>query len=170
MPGSDEDKRLAATTTVSLSSLLITVSLGVIAAQAVIVTFVLDKRHDLVLFTFFSGLGLLSSVISIIFGGRGIAELLKRGFDGDWVCKTDTGHFNRQAITVLVGLIAVAISVFCGDSKSEKYEVAAEASSLQAELRDSQQKLEDLKVRLENLSEKIKNLTPFPAEKKTNRK
>lgn len=88
MPGTVEDKRAASNITATLSSYLITAALGVIAAEAAIVTFIFDKRQHLAWFFLLSVLGLASSVASIYFGGKGIFKLTKQGFDGDWVIKT----------------------------------------------------------------------------------
>lgn len=88
MPGTVEDKRAASNITATLSSYLMTAALGVIAAEAAIVTFIFDKRQHLAWFFLLSVLGLASSVASIYFGGKGIFKLTKQGFDGDWVIKT----------------------------------------------------------------------------------
>jgi len=119
MPGTIDDKRTASNITATLSSYLITAALGVIAAEAVIVTFVLDKREHLAWFYLLSASGVALSVASIYFGGKGIFNLTKRGFDGDWIIKTDRGHFNRQAWSALVGVLVVAGSAFCGNPKPD---------------------------------------------------
>jgi hypothetical protein len=160
MPGAIEDKRIAANTTVSLSSFLITVSLGIVAAEAVIVTFVLDKRQNLLWFSVSAGIGFIAVVASIYFGGLGITELLRKGFNGDWVWKTEAGYFNKQAILILIGIIGVAVSVFCGEPKMEKPVLTPEFYALQAELRGVERKLDDLTAKYELLSAPGKAKTP----------
>jgi len=165
MPGTIEDRRLAVSTTVSLSSFLITSSLGVIAAEAVLVTFVLDKRAHLLWFGITAGIGFIASVLSIYFGGMGITDLLKKGFDGDWVWKTQKGYFDKQALCLFAGLAIVGLSVFCGEPKTEKPVLPAEFFALQTDLRNVQHNLDDLKAKYEALSAQVKTNTAGPAKK-----
>ena len=83
MPGS-EDERSAANIYASLSSYVMTASLGVIAAQAAMATFVLDKREHLMWFYLWMIFGLLASVSSIVMGGKGVATVASAGFRGSW--------------------------------------------------------------------------------------
>jgi len=144
MPGTIDDRRAASNITASLSSYLITVALGVIAAEVVIVTFVFDKRENLFWFVLFSGLGLAASTLSIYFGGKGIGQLIRRGFDGDWIFRTDGGQFNAQAILALAGLLLVAVSVFCGSPKAEKPTSTPNTQALSDGMRDLQKRINDL--------------------------
>ena len=95
-----DDERAAASIYTSLSSYVITASLGVIAAQAALATFVLDKRDHLLWFYIWMISGLVASVLSIVLGGRGIADIASDGFDGEWTLKPKGGDlFNYQAIS-----------------------------------------------------------------------
>jgi hypothetical protein len=159
MPGTIDDRRAASNITASLSSYLITVALGVIAAEVVIVTFVFDKRENLFWFVFFSGLGLASSTLSIYFGGRGIGQLIKRGFDGDWIFKTQGGQFNAQAILALGSLLLVAVSVFCGSPKAEKPTPTPNTQALNDGMRDLQKRVNDLESNDRAISAKVDALS-----------
>ena len=112
-----EDTRAAASLVASLSSYVITATLAVLGAEAVIVTFVFDKRTDLTGFYVFSGIAVVSLVASIVLGCAGVYEIASRGRTGEWVIKTRRGKFNAQAVLALVGLIAVVISAFLGTPK-----------------------------------------------------
>lgn len=155
MPGAIDDRRAASNITASLSSYLITVALGVIAAEVVIVTFVFDKRENLFWFDLFSGAGLVASTLSIYFGGRGIGELIRRGFDGDWILKTQGGHFNTQACLALAGLVLVAVSVFCGSPKPEKPISAPDTQMLSDGIHDLQKRMGDLESKDNVTSNKV---------------
>jgi len=150
MPGTIDDKRAASNITATLSSYLMTAALGVIAAEAVIVTFVFDKRDHLTWFYLCSVFGLASSVASIYFGGKGIFNLTKLGFDGDWAIKTNAGHFNLQSWLALVGVVLVAISAFCGHSKPEAH--LQELDLVKANISQVQESLKDLESKYQTLS------------------
>src|SRR6266403_208686 len=157
MSGTSEDKRAASNITATLSSYLMTAALGVIAAEAVIVTFVFDKREHLAWFFLFSIVGLASSVASIYFGGKGIFKLTQCGFDGDWVIKTTGGHFNLQSWLALSGVALVAVSVFCGSSKPEARPqevdlLKTNISQLQESLKDLESKYQSLSIDLNKIS------------------
>jgi hypothetical protein len=154
MPGVLDDRRAASNITASLSSYLITVALGVIAAEVVIVTFAFDKREHLFWFDVFSGAGLVASTLSIYFGGRGIGELIRRGFDGDWILKTQGGHFNTQACLALAGLVLVVTSVFCGSPKPEK-PPSVQDTQLSDGIHDLQKRLADLESKEKVTSTKM---------------
>jgi hypothetical protein len=153
MSGTIDDRRAASNITATLSSYLMTAALGVIAAEAVIVTFVLDKREHLAWFYLFSAVGLVSSVASIFFGGKGIFKLTKRGFDGDWVIRTTGGHFNRQAWFALSGVVLVAFSAFCGNSKPETR--PQEIEILKTNINELRGNLSALEAKYESLSARL---------------
>jgi hypothetical protein len=156
MTGTIDDKRAASNITATLSSYLMTAALGVIAAQAVIVTFVFDKREHLAWFYLFSAIGVASSVASIYFGGRGIFSLTKRGIDGDWVIKTGGGQFNKQAWLALIGVVLVAISAFCGSSKPEVR--PQETDLLKTNIIQLQESLRELESKYQSLSTNLDKL------------
>lgn len=159
MPGVIDDRRAASNITASLSSYLITAALGVIAAEVVIVTFVIDKREHLFWFYVFAGAGLAASTLSIIYGGKGIGELVRRGFDGDWIFKTQGGHFNRQSYLALAGLLLVAVSVLCGSPKPEKPTPTQDNQSLLNSVQDLQKRINDLESKENITSTKVNALT-----------
>jgi hypothetical protein len=119
MADQPEDQRNAATIYASLSSYVMTASLGVIAAQAALATFVLDKRDHLTGFYVCMIAGILANVVSIVFGGRGIAAIASGGFDGIWSLKPNGDSFNRQAIFCLLGMVLLLASLFAGSPKPE---------------------------------------------------
>ena len=152
MAATVDDKRAASSITAALSSYLMTAALGVIAAEAVIVTFAFDKREHLFWFDLFSGAGLVASTGSIYFGGRGIGELARRGFDGDWITKTSRGHFSKQAFLALAGILLVSASVFCGRPKVEKPSLLQEYLSLRDATHELQQSVANLQSRNQTLT------------------
>jgi len=119
MSGTLEDQRSAANIYTSLSSYVITASLGVIAAQAALAVFVLDKRDHLFWFYFWMIAGVIASVVSVILGGKGIAAIASGGFAGLWTLKPKHDYFNYQAILCLLGVIFLLLSLFCGTTKAE---------------------------------------------------
>ena len=110
------EKRTASGIAVNLSSYLITGSLAVLGAQAVVVTFVLDKRDHLLIFALISILAFVSLIGGIVVGGKGIYELGRRGYDGTWDVVARSARFNLQALLTLAGVLLVAISTLLGDS------------------------------------------------------
>jgi hypothetical protein len=115
--GSTDDMRAAASLTTALSSYLITAALAVLGADAIVATFVIDKRQHLIAFFVVNAVGLVALVFSIIFGGRGIYEIVKSGYEGEWRIKTRHRDFNCQAILVLLGTILVVVSSLLGCPK-----------------------------------------------------
>jgi hypothetical protein len=111
------EKRAATGIAVNLSSYLITGSLAVLGAQAVVVTFTLDKKENLIAFGVVSFLAFVSLIGSIYFGGKGIDELTKSGYRGEWAITTRGGRFNSQAILTLVGVLLLGISTLLGSPK-----------------------------------------------------
>ena len=115
--GSTEDRRAAASLTTALSSYLITATLAVLGAQAIVATFVLDNRQHLTGFYVVSFIGLAFLVSSIILGGRGIYEIVKSGYEGHWKIETKHRSFNYQAVFALLGAILVVASALLGCPK-----------------------------------------------------
>jgi hypothetical protein len=111
------EKRTASGIAVNLSSYLITGSLAMVGAQAVVVTFVLDKRDHLGLFYTVAFLAFVSLIASIYCGGKGIFELLQDGYKGDWKAETRSEVFNKQALLTLVGAVLLAGSTVLGAPK-----------------------------------------------------
>jgi hypothetical protein len=117
--GSAEDRRAAASLVATLSSYVITAALAVLGAQAVITTFVLDRREELTLFYVLGGLGAAMLVLSVLIGCAGIYEIAAAGSGGDWKVTTRRGKFNLQAICALVGTVLVIASAFQGERRED---------------------------------------------------
>ena len=123
-----DDERAAASIYTSLSSYVITASLGVIAAQAALATFVLDKRDHLLWFYIWMVWGLdRERCEHRPLGGRGIVHIASDGFDGEWTLKPKGGDlFNYQAIFCLLGMALLLGSLFSGTPKVESSPVTQE--------------------------------------------
>jgi len=167
MAATPEDQRNAATIYTSLSSYVITASLGVIAAQAALATFVLDKREHLGWFYSWMVLGLLASVVSIVLGGKGIAAVASEGFKGTWKLKLDVDYFNLQSIFCLVGMALLLCSLFSGTPKAENQKTATEVQRLSESVVKLQTQLDDLRSQYTTMSADIKSLTKCPAHMRT---
>jgi hypothetical protein len=158
MPGTLDDQRNAATIYASLSSYVMTASLGVIAAQAAIATFVLDKRDHLAWFLVCMIVGIVASVVSIVFGGKGIAAIAAGGFDGAWSLKPDGDFFNKQAIACLLGMFLLLASVFCGRTKPDNPN-ADQLQRLNATVIRQQTQIEALKAQSATQADELKSLS-----------
>lgn len=158
MPGQLEDQRNAATIYTSLSSYLMTASLGVIAAQAALATFVLDERDHLTWFYVWMLAGIVSSVASIVFGGRGIAAIASGGFDGTWSLKPNGDSFNRQAAFCLLGMALLLASLFAGRPKPENPN-AEQIQRLSTTITQQQTQIDDLRTKCAALADQLKVLS-----------
>jgi uncharacterized coiled-coil protein SlyX len=158
MAGQPEDQRNAATIYTSLSSYVMTASLGVIAAQAAVATFVLDKRDHLTCFYICMVAGILASVVSVVLGGKGIAAIASGGFGGAWSIKPNGDPFNRQAIFCLLGVVLLLVSVFTGQTKPENPS-AEQVQRLSATIAQQQSQIEQLKGKYAALADQLKSLS-----------
>jgi hypothetical protein len=157
-----DDERAAASIYTSLSSYVITASLGVIAAQAALATFVLDKRDHLLWFYIWMVAGLIASVVSIVLGGRGIADIASEGFDGEWTLKPKGGDlFNYQAIFCLLGMALLLCSLFSGTPKVESSPVTQEIQQLKDTVQKLQIQVDTLRSQVSKAAEE-KNTPPAP--------
>ena len=149
-----DDERAAASIYTSLSSYVITASLGVIPAQAALATFVLDKRDHLLWFYIWMVSGLIASVVSIVLGGRGIADIASDGFDGEWTLKPKGGDlFNYQAIFCLLGLALLLGSLFSGTPKVESSPVTQEIQQLKDTVQKLQLQVDTLQTQVSKAAE-----------------
>lgn len=157
-----EDERAAATIYSSLSSYVITASLAVIAAQAVLATFVLDKRDHLTWFYIWMVVGLLASVLSIVRGGRGIGKLASAGFKGAWNLKLDDDYFNQQAVLCLFGMACLLLSLFCGTTKPDSPKAADPVPELMIKVDKIQSDVSSLQAKYAALLEQLQSQQPKP--------
>jgi hypothetical protein len=148
MAGTPEDQRNAATIYTSLSSYVMMASLGVIAGDVALTTFILDKREHLCWFYVWLVAGLLSSVISIVLGGRGIRDIASAGFDGSWSLRPKSNYFNSQASLCLLGILFLVFCLFCGKPKTGPAEPSADMLQLNVAVTRLQSEVDDLKARL----------------------
>ena len=161
MAGQPEDQRNAATIYTSLSSYVMTASLGVIAAQAAVATFVLDKRDHLTCFYICMIAGIVTSVVSVVFGGKGIAAIASGGFGGNWSIKPNGDPFNRQAFFCLLGMSLLLVSVFTGQPKPENPS-AEQVQRLSTIITQQQSQIDDLKGKYAALADQLKTLPSSP--------
>jgi hypothetical protein len=169
MPGTDEDKRAAVNLKISLSSYVITAALGVIAAQAAITTFVLDKRELLTSFIAFSALGFGALIASIYFGGKGITDTYKSGFEGDWKVADPKRQFNLQAILALVGVGLAVVSIFLGTPKADTPRAPADYDKVQTSLIELRKQVNELEAKYMALSGQQKPQVPSGTQQPKNR-
>jgi amino acid transporter len=157
MPGSPEDQRNAANIYTSLSSYVITASLGVIAAQAALATFVLDKRDHLTWFYIWMICGLITSVVSVVLGGRGVAAIASAGFSGSWTLKPKHDYFNYQALFCLLGMVLLLFSLFSGTTKPESPKAQEEIQRLNASLDRLQAELNSLQGQYAKVTDELQS-------------
>ena len=134
--GTTDDRRTASGLVTALSSYVITAALAVLGAQAVLATFVVDRRQHLTAFYVVGACGTTALVLSILVGGSGIYEIISAGALGDWKIRTRRRKFNAQVWLALIGTILVIASAFLGDTKpssdapQERVSIAREAQPL----------------------------------------
>lgn len=114
-----EDMRLAATIKTTLSGALIAAAFGVIAVEAALVVFIVDKRQDLNTFTVLAITSAVAIVASAALGAKGIATVYKTGHTGAWTVDAGKGFFVGQALSGGLGLVLLITSAFCGNPKPE---------------------------------------------------
>lgn len=159
-----EDRRLATEIFVNLSTQLMAASLAMIAVEGAFVTFFIDKNKVIPLFFAASLASFVFFVLSIYFGGLGINDLAKSGFQGDWDLNISKARFNRQAIFCILGLIAFLFSwLLNGNSSSSDLEKSISALNSQiqiqkTEVQDSKNKILSFERKLNILEKANLNL------------
>jgi hypothetical protein len=123
--GTIDDRRAASGLVTTLSSYVITAALAVLGAQAVLATFVIDRREHLMSFYIVGACGTVALILSILFGGAGVYEIIRAGARGDWKVTTRHGKFNIQSWLALIGTVLVIASAFLGDAKPPVGKAAA---------------------------------------------
>lgn len=156
----DDDRRAAVAIEASLSSYLMTAVLAIIGAQAVIIGLVLDKKEHLTVFTVLSVAAFISLLSSFYYGGRGIAELYKTGYNGNWTIQTTGRKFSKQTFLALAGTVLVLSSVFCG--KPTQDDLGKELVSTQNELATIKQRLQAAESDVANLKSVISTRSQQP--------
>jgi uncharacterized membrane protein len=157
MPGQLEDQRSAANIYASLSSYVITASLGVIAAQAALATIVIDKRDHLTWFYAWMILGILASVGSIVLGGKGVAGIASFGFAGTWTLKPKHDFFNYQALFCLLGMAFLLFSLFSGTAKPENTKATDDIQRLSRSVETLQTEIDDLRTEYAKMLDQMKS-------------
>jgi hypothetical protein len=115
--GSIEYRRTASGLVTTLSGYVITAALAILGAQAVVATFVIDRRQHLTGFYVVSASGTALLIGSVLLGGAGMDEIVRAGANGNWKIRTRYGKFNWQALLALAGTVLVVVSAFLGDPK-----------------------------------------------------
>lgn len=152
-----EDQRAAANIYASLSSYVITASLGVIAAQAALATFVIDKREHLTWFYVWMISGIAASVVSIVLGGKGVAKIASAGFSGSWTLKPKGDVFNFQALLCLIGMTLLLFSLFSGTPKPENPKIPQQIQGLSDSVQKLQGDVDNLRAQYAQLSGELKS-------------
>ena len=105
---------------------------GVIAVEAALVVFVVDKRQDLNTFTVLAIAAAVAIVASAALGAKGIATVYKTGHTGAWAIDAGKGFFVGQALTGGLGLVLLVTSAFCGNPKPEPLKEPPDYQALKA--------------------------------------
>jgi uncharacterized protein YlxW (UPF0749 family) len=131
--------------------------LGVIAAQAALATFVLDKREHLTWFYVWMISGIVASVVSIVLGGKGVAKIASGGFSGSWTLKPKGEFFNFQALFCLIGMGLLLVSLFSGTPKPEDSGTSQQIQRLSDSVQKLQREVDSLRAQNAQLSEELKS-------------
>ena len=162
------EARTASGLVVNLSSYLVTGAIAMLGAQAVILTFVLDKRNGLIPFYCVSACASFALTAGIFLGGRGIYELIADGHKGTWKIYSRRDDFNRQALATLLGILFLGISAFLGSPKDSQAEIqnASTISSLRQDIAAMEQRLQTLELKLNDQQNRLDSVTRVAASPK----
>ena len=155
MGGECEDRREAARLTTNLSSYVMSAALAVLGGQVAILTVFYEHLTHLSRFVVVAGLACTFSVLSIVLGGKGISEICRNGFEGNWEITTLRGYFNWQAILCLVSIGLVIWSTFLGTPRSDSWVGVREIETLQANVEAIQCEYDALELLLDETGESI---------------
>jgi hypothetical protein len=145
-----EDQRTAANMTVTLSTQLMAASLAVIAVEGAIYTFVNDKRLTSFAFTASVLFCFLFFMLSIYTGGRGVNEVRKAVFTGNWTIDKVKNPFALQAFFGVLGLICLFMSLTL-PGKPKEESTQQDLTNLKATVEKQQQAVDTLKKQLEEI-------------------
>jgi hypothetical protein len=160
MDDANLEKRTAAALIVNLSSYLVTAALTMLAAQAVVFTFVVDKREHLGYFYLVAGIAMIAFTASTYVGGMGIYKLAWRGFDGKWARTTKPDYFNMQAGLLLLGVAGLVVSAVMGTPKQDRR--GGEESAISSALARESARISNLERDLAVSQFQIKELLTRP--------
>ena len=157
------DQRAASGIVASLSSYVATATLAVLGAQAVIVTFILDKRDHLGFFYALSVIGFVILVASIFVGGKGVNEIAEAGALGIWKTKTEGKKFAWQSVLALIGVAIVAASATTGRDKPDRtnaqyLQISRQIADVTGSLRQAQSQVTSLQAKVVSLQTRIGRL------------
>jgi hypothetical protein len=109
-----DDARAASSLTVSLSSYIVTASIAIFGAQAVVVNSMLGKGNNSFIFVLVAILAALFLVASVYCGGSGIWHIIQNGAKGQWTITSKRLWFAWQVTFSLAGALLVVASSFIG--------------------------------------------------------
>ena len=135
-----------------------TAALAVLAAIAVVVTFVAGRYHALGAFYGFTGLSVALLVASVIVGAQGIAEITNNGYQGTWSPKTEDRLFGRQAKLTFGGFLALGVALATGLTAPLQPTPPAKGTATQAAVRQVTQELEAERRRVRAIATRVREL------------
>jgi hypothetical protein len=107
-----EDRRQAAQLSAITSGQLTQAAIGLIAAEAAYVVYVMEKSASTPLFLIFATLTVAGLTASIMFSGWGITATRDAGYNGNWTLLAGRRWFNRQAWALLCSLVCLLAMIF----------------------------------------------------------
>jgi ABC-type multidrug transport system fused ATPase/permease subunit len=159
----EENERTAIGIGITLSGQLITATLALLAVAGTFVVYIIDKWRVGIVFYVLIILTLLSSVTSMIYGGKGINLAREKGHAGDWGLKLTKKQFNRQALFGILSIIFFLVSIFCGHPKTDDTEASQAALKTRIEhleLQDSTERsaLQQQQADIRSLRRKVDSI------------
>jgi hypothetical protein len=149
-----DDQRTAAGIMASLSGLLITASLTMLAIEGALLTFVLGNRHAGFFYYADSILAFLCFVISSVCGGWGITRIAEKLSAGNWKPSVASELFSAQVLVTYVGLLSFIISFFLSGQpvESDVQKVVTSLQTVSEDIRELKPKREE---GIQNLSQSV---------------
>ena len=105
------------------------------------------------LFAVLSIVAFVRLLTSFVFGGRGVAELYKTGYEGNWTIQTTREKFNKQTLLALIGTGFVLASIFCGRPKED--DIRKEILANQSDIAATKQRLQTAETELAKVKSNI---------------
>lgn len=135
-----EDQRAAAGMAATLSGLVMSSALAVLAGLATFAVLLLKKSNGAprlpadYCWWICAMFAVMALVSSIILGGKGIARLYNSGFAGRWDYGSAKDNFELQTVLCLLGLILTLFAVVAGLLVGRQEEVAHGSRDLKPQL------------------------------------